>query len=219
MEGIIRKVSMKTQVYQYLRRLILFQEYRPGQRINLDELCRTLKVSNTPIREAIGMLEKEGLVVSTPNAGFSVMTPTRKQFFDTAQATIFLLNEAYDFCRAQGLMGTVLAHMEETLAKQRMLTQAGEWVSYVETSAEFERHLIEATGNEILLRYFREMETMRAFISSYYSNREPEILKLFFSQHEEIWRLMKEEKVDEVKVLLQEHFYKPGLIPEELPEQ
>ncbi len=62
-----RKASQNTQViaqtvYTRLRESILSAELRPGRRLVEDELAEWLKVSRTPIREALLRLEQEGLV-------------------------------------------------------------------------------------------------------------------------------------------------------------
>lgn len=53
----------------------------PGSRITVDNLARELEVSQTPIREALGRLEGEGLVVKTHLVGYSAAPQIgRKQF-------------------------------------------------------------------------------------------------------------------------------------------
>lgn len=50
-----------------LRSLIRQGELAPGQSIDLDLVRRRLQMSSTPIREALRMLEAEGLVVNEPH--------------------------------------------------------------------------------------------------------------------------------------------------------
>lgn len=52
-------------VHDILRRLILDGELEPGAEISQLELSRRLSVSRTPLREALRLLEREGLVVDT----------------------------------------------------------------------------------------------------------------------------------------------------------
>jgi DNA-binding GntR family transcriptional regulator len=52
-----------------LRTDILDGTIRPGERINVRELGRRLDVSHIPIREAVRLLEAEGLVETKPNVG------------------------------------------------------------------------------------------------------------------------------------------------------
>ncbi len=52
-----------------LRGEILEGTIRPGERINVRELGRRLDVSHIPIREAVRLLEAEGLIETRPNVG------------------------------------------------------------------------------------------------------------------------------------------------------
>jgi DNA-binding GntR family transcriptional regulator len=57
-----------------LREAILAGEYRPGERIRQDELAERHGASRLPVREALRMLEAEGLVTLVANTGAWVST-------------------------------------------------------------------------------------------------------------------------------------------------
>jgi DNA-binding GntR family transcriptional regulator len=56
--------SSTNKVHDVLRRLILDGEIAPGAELSQLELSRRLSVSRTPLREALRLLEREGLVVN-----------------------------------------------------------------------------------------------------------------------------------------------------------
>lgn len=58
--------------YQTLRNAIMRCELRPGERMIIDDLARRLHVSTIPVREAIQMLQAEGLAVIVPHTGATV---------------------------------------------------------------------------------------------------------------------------------------------------
>lgn len=64
-------------VYETVRNHLLAGRFEPGSWLNLDQLARQLKVSNTPIRQALGRLEAEGLVTKLPYRGFAVAEPLK----------------------------------------------------------------------------------------------------------------------------------------------
>lgn len=55
-----------------LRRAILEGEYGPNERLIEEQLAERLGVSRTPVRQALTMLEAEGLVEIEPNKGATV---------------------------------------------------------------------------------------------------------------------------------------------------
>lgn len=68
--------------YQQIRQGIVEGVYRPGERIVETRLADDLQLSRTPIREAIRMLQSEGLVHSLPNRGATVRALTAEDIGD-----------------------------------------------------------------------------------------------------------------------------------------
>jgi DNA-binding GntR family transcriptional regulator len=56
----------------YLAQLVLAHRVVPGQKIPMDEIAGHIGASRTPVREALRLLETEGLVTALPNRGFIV---------------------------------------------------------------------------------------------------------------------------------------------------
>jgi DNA-binding GntR family transcriptional regulator len=67
-----------THAYEQVRAAIVENRYAPGQRLIEQRLAAELGLSRTPIREALRILEAEGLVVSERNRGAIVrpLSPT-----------------------------------------------------------------------------------------------------------------------------------------------
>ena len=67
------KLSLKLQAYQYLKTRILNCEYRPNEFLNEQKLCAEMgNISRTPMRDALGRLEQEGLITILPKKGLMV---------------------------------------------------------------------------------------------------------------------------------------------------
>jgi DNA-binding GntR family transcriptional regulator len=59
-------------VYRTLREAIVKCELPPGERLVIDDLARRLEVSSIPVREALQLLQSEGLVLMVPHVGATV---------------------------------------------------------------------------------------------------------------------------------------------------
>src|SRR5688572_10149403 len=57
------------EVYDVMRRSILTNVFRPGQRLPIEEISKQLGVSLTPVRHAIQQLATEGLIEIRPRSG------------------------------------------------------------------------------------------------------------------------------------------------------
>ena len=67
------KLSLKLQAYQYLKTKILNCEYRPNEFLNEQKLCAEMcNITSTPMRDALGRLEQEGLITILPKKGLMV---------------------------------------------------------------------------------------------------------------------------------------------------
>ncbi len=208
MQGLIKKVNLRDQVYEYIKAGILSQEFKRGENINLDDLSRKLGVSNTPIRESINLLVKEGLIEYRQNNGFFVISPDRETVNEILQVVFFMVVAAYRFCFRNGFMDSVLPKMEERLQKQRELLEKGDVLGYNETTYLFERCIIEGVGNKMLVSEYDGKQALLGFISTYYSDNDLAELKKVFTQHEEILNLMKQQKLEEAVLKMREHYYK-----------
>tara|TARA_B110000444_G_C18797535_1_gene575701 strand:+ start:884 stop:1519 length:636 start_codon:yes stop_codon:yes gene_type:complete len=69
-------------VRDHIRDGIAEGRYLPGERLREGAIADELKVSRTPIREAVRILESEGLIVMEPWKGITVATLSRRQVSD-----------------------------------------------------------------------------------------------------------------------------------------
>ncbi|MBL7492637.1 GntR family transcriptional regulator [Frankia sp. AgB1.9] len=69
-------------VVDYILEQIFEGHLKSGDRIDLDQVCRDLDVSRLPVREAIVMLERDGIVTSTYHRGVFVEPFDAKSVID-----------------------------------------------------------------------------------------------------------------------------------------
>lgn len=70
-------------VVEHLRHLIVEAVLTPGTKLNERELCETMGISRTPLREALKVLAVEGLIEIAPNRGASVYKMTTIEIRET----------------------------------------------------------------------------------------------------------------------------------------
>jgi DNA-binding GntR family transcriptional regulator len=68
----IARVALPDQVYEILRERIFDRVFVPDEKLNIEALARELRVSATPVREALSRLSAEGLVKIAPYVGAKV---------------------------------------------------------------------------------------------------------------------------------------------------
>jgi len=73
------RFPIREKVYESLRSAILAGRHDPGERLAEEHLAEELKVSRTPVREALHKLESEGLIRPLETRGFIVSRETKDE--------------------------------------------------------------------------------------------------------------------------------------------
>jgi DNA-binding GntR family transcriptional regulator len=98
-------------VYTTLRESIIRCELGPGTRLVIDDLARQFKVSIIPVREALRLLQSEGLVLSVAHVGATVSPISRASVLE-----VFALLEGLEVVAARVAAERATAADLETLA-------------------------------------------------------------------------------------------------------
>ena len=98
-------------VYRTLRDAIMRCDLAPGQRLVIDELARRLAVSAIPVREALQMLQSEGLVQNVPHVGATV-TPISRESIDE----VFTVMEGLEIVASRSAARRMTGEDAEVLA-------------------------------------------------------------------------------------------------------
>lgn len=138
------------QVYQYLRRQILRNGFRPGEPLREEELCRQLKVTRTPLRSALRRLEHERLVVGEPYRGCRV-----REVIGEEIGPLFDLREVLEGLAARNV---ALQHEAKALAVLREMAQQcdeaednEDWMTFFQQDRDFHWEMVQRSGNEKLM--------------------------------------------------------------------
>jgi DNA-binding GntR family transcriptional regulator len=88
------RTALSSQVYDILKRQIITCALSPGQRLIEKEICESLSISRTPLREALNRLGQEGLVKMSPFRGYAVTRLTSEDVRDLCELRCILETEA-----------------------------------------------------------------------------------------------------------------------------
>src|SRR5580693_4761908 len=79
----VERQRLHDTVVEHIRRFIVEGVLEPGKKLNERELCETLGISRTPLREALKVLASEGLIEISPNRGASVLKMSEAELRET----------------------------------------------------------------------------------------------------------------------------------------
>lgn len=160
----IAKVSLAEQAYDEIRRQILDRRLLPGARLNIDALSRDSGISSSPLREALVRLGAEGLVVFTPNAGFSIApVPDAQQMRHLMEYRLMV--EAH-CARAGAERGDpeVLATLKKAADAMAALREKGVTYrllrAYLDLEQAFHLAIVDSAHNPLISASYREHHTL-----------------------------------------------------------
>lgn len=210
----IIKTNVREQLLELIKKDILNSTYPMGSKLNLDELKRKYNVSNTPLREAISILEGQGLVNYRPNQGVFVVSPSRREHFELAQYILFLMLSAYDYCFENIDIEPLISDMSAELDLQKKYIDNGDTYNYALCSNNFDRCIIDYTANEYLIRDYNSHFALLTLMNAEYATNDKESMMTFYLQHKSILDAIRQNDRELVHKLLKEHYYKAQWIPD-----
>lgn len=143
-------LPLRDVVFNTLREAILRGELKPGERLMELQLAAKLGVSRTPIREAIRMLEQEGLAVTIPRKGAEVAKMTEKDMKDVLQVRE-ALDELAATIACEQMTAEQLDTLKSTMREFEEYTKTGNVKKIAEADVEFHDIIYQATGNPKLV--------------------------------------------------------------------
>ena len=182
----LERKGLRDRVYDLILDMLMTADIAPGARLSIDALARDLKVSPTPVREALVQLERTGLVVREALKGYRVAPPLADEqleaLFDArlvlecgaaelaarnAGALVPLLERAIEEHRAIGSRVREAAHEHGGTWPVELLRE------YFLIDWNFHHLIFEGTGNPFLIdmseaistRVHRMRQTVRSGLS------------------------------------------------------
>lgn len=154
----LRRLTRKRatdEVYETLREAILNRHFKPGERLQVDEIAERLGVSLTPVRHAIQQLATEGLIEIKPRSGTFVATLSLEDIEATFDVRI-----ALECLAAEKAMDRVkpadIARLDELLEVLRKPVVNEEALrKHEKANSEMHLLLIEAAGNRRLTEIYK----------------------------------------------------------------
>lgn len=144
-------LPLRDVVFKKLRRAILLEELKAGERLTEIRLADRLGVSRTPIREAIRKLELEGLVVMVPRKGAVVAEINEKNLRDVLE-----VRRVLDVLGAELACERMNGEQKEALGAACLAfeeaVKSGNLRDIAQKDVALHNIIIDATGNRTLRR-------------------------------------------------------------------
>jgi len=142
------------RVYESIYERLMSLAIPPGARMPIDVIARDLNVSQTPVREALSRLEREGLVHKAHLIGYSAAAQLgRKEFEDLFDFRLLVEPEGARLA-ALNMTPEALAHLEEIAADmahgEPPVDRTSRYSRFARIDAHFHDEILRIAGNEVM---------------------------------------------------------------------
>ena len=137
--------TMAKIVADYLRSAILSGRLGPGDRIQQDEVARQLGVSRMPVRDALRVIQSEGLVEIHPHRAAVVVSLRPKDIVEIFEIRAILEGRAAELAAPQ-ITDAILAHLRETYATMDGILKDWNHDRWLGLNREFHTTIYAASG-------------------------------------------------------------------------
>lgn len=198
-----RPESLRTQVVDILREAIFTGKFRPGQPLAEIRLAKTLNVSQATVREALGQLEKVGLVVRIPNRSAEIPNLTIQDVRDRIRIRLAL----EEMAAAEAAVHMTDNDIDELVACAREIEVDIERNEYFEVSQadlRFHRFIWEKSGSAVLWSTLDQIATpLFAFLGLVH--RAQAVDQRTTKPHSRIIEALRSRDVERVRQTVREH--------------
>jgi len=199
----IPRRTLHDELVDRLRHMIVEGDLTPGEKLSEKDICARFDVSRTPLREALKVLAKEGLVQLIPNRGATV-----------SKLTISDLEEAFPIMGALEAVSGELAcanitdqeisRMERLHKDMVDCFEARDMSGYFQRNELIHRLILEAAQNPTLVEMQRSLSG-RIRRARYMANMSDERWAQAVAEHEDILKATQERNGPLLGALLKSH--------------
>lgn len=198
------RMTAKHRAYESIKQGILSFVYKPGDFLTEAELARQIGLSRTPVREALLLLQAEGLVRLVPQKGAVVPPMAVRDVEEVLE--LRLLVEVFAAGKALGGRQDALPRLRQLLRDQEIQLQTGfDPARFISVDREFHRVFVAAAGNRRLLKLYEDLrdQQMRLGIQAVLSSagRAREVVE----EHRRIVRCLEEGEEAGLKAAVEDH--------------
>jgi len=204
LEDLSEKIAIRDKVYTVLSDAIFQGKLKPEERLVESKLAKGMKVSRTPVREAIIELQQKGLVVPSPPKGVKV-------------APLPTMNDLTEFYDIRGVLRGLairkaiknitmreITRLEENIKKMEGLLLKKSIRSIANLNIEFHKIIEECSESKELILLLdnlhrKSRENFSLIISS--KERQVEAVK----EHKKIVESLKEKNEELAETLMRQH--------------
>jgi DNA-binding GntR family transcriptional regulator len=196
--------NLQNRVYEIIKNYLIRPDVPPGTHLFEDKLAKEIGVSRTPVKMALNLLEKEGLVVTQPNKGAFKVHLRFQDVVEIVKIRMMLECLAFDIGE-ESIAHLVLGHLDKLIPDPNSIRTPEDMARYPELDQQFHESLIKVGNSPWLLRMIKDQDAI-FHMFRLLSLQNIERITISVGEHKKIVKALRERKITLVKKLIQEHW-------------
>ncbi|MFD6422603.1 GntR family transcriptional regulator [Streptomyces sp. NPDC060198] len=191
------------RVYSHVKEAVLDRRYEGGTLLTEGDLAEAVGVSRTPVREALLRLEVEGLIKLYPKKGALVLAVSAQEIADVVETR--LLVEEFAARKAVPASPRLIGRLEELLAEQRTLAEAGDLAAVSVADRCFHAEIVRNAGNQILSRLYDQLRDRQLRMGVAVMEAHPGRIAANIAEHGQLLEAIRSGDADEAAQVVRQH--------------
>ncbi|WP_238590835.1 GntR family transcriptional regulator [Paenibacillus beijingensis] len=199
---------MRNQIYQDIKDAVIGGQLKPGQRLREQDLSNDMGVSRGPIREAILLLEREGLLVTQTHRETTV-AQVEKEEVDGLLNPLRLLLESFCIQKIISLLSDEhFSDLDNILNDLIDACKNQDLGKVVKKDLQFHEYLVSLTEEPYLISLWSGVSSRIVFHFMNNSQiHQQNDFSLFISEHVQLLNAIKTKDWSNIEPVLRKHIY------------
>lgn len=199
----IKKATLHIQIADALREMIMIGELKNGDKINENDLCASMGISKTPLREALRVLSAENLISLVPNHGAFVTKPTTEEIKEMF-AVMSVLEGVCARAAAEKMTPVDFARLEKLHAKLEETFERRDQEEYIRINDQYHSLVQEIAGNRTLNQIVAGLRK-KILLYRFQSLNLPERFECSIREHRDLLEAFRQGHHTRAEALMREH--------------
>jgi len=213
---LIKKKTLHEEIVNNLRDMIMTGELEEGDKIKENELCTSMGISKTPLREALRVLSAEKLIKLVPNRGSYVCKPTLKEIKEMFDV-MSVLEGICARTAVEKMRDSDFARLEKLHEKLEENFQRRDQKNYIKFNNLYHTFLQELAGNQTLNQIIYGLR-QKILLYRFKSLNLPGRFEKSIQEHRELLKTFQERDPEKAEMLIKTHLKNQSYAVEKLSQ-
>ena len=201
----LERQNFAKDIIVYIKQMIISGALKPGDRIVETKLAKELGISQTPVREAIRMLQGEGIITIVPNKGPMVCNLDLKDVFEIYSIRSIIEGFAIRLA-CQRAADQEIADLESFYNKMKIKLNDQSVEYLLDDSFQIHNKIIDLSGHSHLIATYQSLPFKISLINRVLGTKKTKEDEIH--QHGELIDAMKRRDPDHAEMTMRRHIYR-----------